>query len=166
MIENCEKQMIDLGHINDYYMFFEQVTQHCKKEEHTIITWDCTLDKKSCCNHILTEWHNLKTSILQQDDKSTEVSVQHFEKVEVLMKNRKNRKIVKRLKAVSTQAKLSFMTEFLEKRLSRIIHHRNQLKHYRSCLSLFKENIIGAYIDADFLENLPVPVKYEPQDLH
>ena len=27
--------MIDLGHVNDYYMFFEQVTQHCKKEEHT-----------------------------------------------------------------------------------------------------------------------------------
>ena len=114
----------------------------------------------------MTEWHNLKTSILQQDDKSTEVSVQHFEKVEVLMKNRKNRKIVKRLKAVSTQAKLSFMTEFLEKRLSRIIHHRNQLKHYRSCLSLFKENIIGAYIDENFSGNLSLPVKYELQDLH
>ena len=67
------------------YMFFEQVTQHCKKEEHTNITRDCTPDKKSCCHHILTKWHNLKTSILQQDDKSTEASMQHFEKVEVLM---------------------------------------------------------------------------------
>ena len=85
MIKNCEKQMIDLDHINDYYTFFEQVTQHCKKEEHTNITWDCTPDKKSCCHHILTKWHNLKTSILQQDDKSTEASMQHFEKVEVLM---------------------------------------------------------------------------------
>ena len=60
MIENCEKQMINLGYINDYYTFFKQVTQHCKKEEHTNIIWDCTPDKKSCCNHILTEWYNLK----------------------------------------------------------------------------------------------------------
>ena len=89
--------------------------------------------------------------------------MQDFEKVEVLIKNEK---IIKRLKAVSTQANLSFRTEFLEKRLSSIIHHRNQLKHYRSCLHLFKENITGAYIDLDFLENLSVPVKYEPQDLH
>ena len=73
--------MIDLG----YYTFFEQVTQHCKKEEHTNINWDCTPDKIFCCNHILTEWYNLKTSILQQDDKSTKVSMQHFDKVEVLM---------------------------------------------------------------------------------
>ena len=107
----------------------------------------------------MTEWHNLKTSILQQDDKSTDVSMQHFKKVQVLMKNGK---IVKRLKAASTQANLSFITEFLEKRLSSIIHHCNQLKHYRSCLNLFKEDTNGVYIDADFSENLSVPVKYEP----
>ena len=163
MIENCEKQMIDLGHINDYYTFFEQVTQHCKKEEHTKITWDCTPNKKSCCNHILMELHNLKTSIPQQDDKSTEVSMQHFEKVEVLIKNRK---IVKHLKAVSTKANFSFITEFLEKIPSSIIHHRNKLKDYRSRLRLSTENIIGAYIDVNFSENLSVPVKYESQDLH
>ena len=107
----------------------------------------------------MTEWHNLKTSILQQDDKN----MQHFEKVEVL---KKNGKIIKGLKAVSTQANLSFITEFLEKRLSSIIHHHNQLKLYRSCLSLFKENIIGAYIYIDFSENVFVPVRYEQQDLH
>ena len=89
--------------------------------------------------------------------------MQHFEKVEVL---KKNGKIVKALKAVSTQANLSFITEFLEKRLSSIIHHHNQLKLYRSCLSLFKENIIGAYIYIDFSENVFLPVRYEPQDLH
>ena len=86
---------------------FEQVTQHFRKEVHTNIVCDFTPDKKSCCNHVLTEWHNLKTYILQQDDKSTKVSMQHFEKVEVLMKNGK---IVKRLKVVSTQANLSFIT--------------------------------------------------------
>ena len=31
MIENREKQMIDLGHIDAYYTFFKQVTQQCKK---------------------------------------------------------------------------------------------------------------------------------------
>ena len=90
--------------------------------------------------------------------------MQHFEKVEVLMKNGK---IVQCLKAVSTQANLSFITEFLEKRLSSsITHNCNQHKHYRSCLSSSKESIIGAYIDVDFSENLSVPVKYEPLDLH
>ena len=87
--------------------------------------------------------------------------MQHFEKLEVLMKNGK---IVKRLKALSTQANLSFITEFLENRLPSIIHYRNQLTHYRWRLNLFKENIIRAYSDADFSENLSVPVKYEPQD--
>ena len=67
----------------------------------------------------MTEWHNLKTSILQQDDKSKEVSTQNFEKVEVLMKDGK---IVKRLKAISTQANLSFITEFLETWPSSIIY--------------------------------------------
>ena len=89
--------------------------------------------------------------------------MQHFEKAEVLMKNRK---IVKHLKGVSAQANLSFITKFLEKRLSSVVHHRNQLKHYRSCLSLFKENIIGAYIDENFSGNLSLLVKYELQDLH
>ena len=74
--------------------------------------------------------------------------MQHFEKVEVLMKNGK---IVQCLKAVSTQVNLSFITEFLEKRLSSsITHNCNQHKHYRSCLSSSKESIIGAYIDVDF----------------
>ena len=67
--------------------------------------------------------------------------MQHFEKVEVLMKNGK---IVKRLKAASTRANLSFKTEFLKKRLSSIIHYHNRLKHYISCLSLFKDNTTGA----------------------
>ena len=40
MVENCEKQMIELGHTNGYYTFFEQVTEYGKKEEHTKITWD------------------------------------------------------------------------------------------------------------------------------
>ena len=31
MIENCEKQMTGLGHINDYYTFFEQVLNIVKK---------------------------------------------------------------------------------------------------------------------------------------
>ena len=110
---------------------------------------------------MLTEWHNAKKSILKQDDKSTKISMQHFEKAEVLMKHGK---IVKRLKAVSTQANLSIITEFLENRLSSIIHDRNQVTHYRWRLNLFKENIIGTYSDVDFSENLSVPVKYEPQD--
>ena len=58
MLENCEKQMIDLGHINDYYTFFEQVTQNCKKRNIQI---------SPGIGHLtLTEWHNLKTSIFNK----------------------------------------------------------------------------------------------------
>ena len=58
---------------------------------------------------------------------------------------------------------IHFILFYFKYDLFYIIHHCNQLTHYRSCLSLFKESIIGAYIDVDFSENLSVPVKYEPK---
>ena len=59
------------------------------------------------------------------------------------------------------QSILEFVSSFLEI----IIFHRNQLKHYRSSMSSFKE-MSSYYVDIDFAENLTVPVKHEPQSLH
>ena len=57
--------------------------------------------------------------------------------------------------------------EFISDLLPGIIYHRNHLRHFRQCLpevlNLFDNCVI---IDADFSENLTVPVKYEPQSMH
>ena len=70
--------------------------------------------------------------------------------------------IVKRLRALSTDANVEFILDFISNLLPKIINHRNQLKHYRHSIKTFHE----LNIDIDFSENLSVPVKYEPQSLH
>ena len=55
---------------------------------------------------------------------------------------------------------------FISELLSDIISHRNHLKH-RNCHSdvhNFHDNCI--IVDADFAENISVPVKIEPQSMH
>ena len=49
--------------------------------------------------------------------------------------------------------------DFIEQRLSSIIHHRNQLKHYHSTLGVFKENFDTISLDVDFSENVSILVK-------
>ena len=164
MIDNCDKQKIDLGDVKDYSSFFNCLTKKCGKEEDsTYISWKCTPDKETLCNDIKKEWNTLKMKILERDDKKTSVPMQHFELLEMVTRKGKQ---VTRLKAVSTPASLEFITQFIEKQLASIIHHRNQLKHYRTTLSMFKEHFDTILLDVDFSENLSIPVKYEPQSLH
>ena len=54
----------------------------------------------------------------------------------------------------------------MDERLRKMIHHRNQLKHYRDTKQLALDNLNAVEIDIDFSENLDKPVKYEPQSLH
>ncbi|XP_066932940.1 uncharacterized protein [Clytia hemisphaerica] len=164
LIDNCNKQKIDLGDVKDYSSFFTCLTKKCgKEEESTYISWKCTPDKVTLCNDIKKDWKTLKTKILERDDKKTSVPMQHFELLEMVTRKGKQ---VTRLKAVSTPASLEFITQFIEKQLASIIHHRNQLKHYRKTLSMFKERFDTILLDVDFSENLSIPVKYEPQSLH
>ena len=58
------------------------------------------------------------------------------------------------------------VTEFIHGLLGNIIHHRNQLKHYRNVSKIFKEMFDCIEIDVDFSEKLTVPLKYEPQSMH
>lgn len=90
--------------------------------------------------------------------------MQHFEKVETIQK--KTGKTVKRLKAVSTKSNLTMIIEFINKYMTKTVHHRNQLRHYRNVVKSFKDSFDTIFIDIDFSENLKVPVKYEPQSLH
>lgn len=119
--------------------------------------------KNTVCTDIESKWNNLKHNLLQKDDGKTTVNMQHFETVECLSKNGK---VVKRLKAVSTKANLNFILEFISSLLTKMVHHRNQLRHYRNIIHEFREHFDAMIIDVDFSENLSVAVKFEPQSLH
>ena len=111
----------------------------------------------------MNSWNSIKTDIIEQADTNTTVKLQYIDKVEILI--RKSEKVVKRLKAVCTDANMEYIINFISSFLGKIIFHRNQLKHYRSSLGMFRE-MFSHFIDIDFAENLSVPVKFEPQLLH
>ena len=62
---------------------------------------------------------------------------------------------------------LEQIIDFVKKMLPnpKIIHHRNQLKHYRTIIHKFNDIHDSVLIDIDFSENLKVPVKFEIQSL-
>lgn len=163
MVEISKKQGIDNNLYNNYATFFDYLTSDCLKNPLTYIDWTCTPDLKSCCNHITKSWQELKQSLQNNDDKISTVNMMHFKKMEITTKKGKT---IERLKALSTNADLTFIIEFIDKRLVKFIHHRNQLKHYRSINKNVKEHFDAIYMDLDFSENLDVPVKFEPQSLH
>ena len=49
-------------------------------------------------------------------------------------------KEVERLKAIKTDANIVFIIDFISELLPKIIHHRNQLKHYRSAIPIIREH--------------------------
>jgi len=163
LVNLAEKQQIDIGTIKNYDTFFEYLTELCGKEESTYIDWECVDDKNLLCAHIEGKWNNLKEKLLDNDDGKTTVNMQHFEKVTIVTKKGKE---LKRLRAMSTKANMNFILNFISNLLSKIIHHRNHLKHYRSTIHGFKECFNTLIIDIDFSENLSIPVKFEPQSLH
>lgn len=76
----------------------------------------------------------------------------HFEKVKLTTKKGKE---VTNLKAVTTPANISYLTDFSQKFSQNFVFHSNHVKHYRSTIHKFKENF-DLIIDIDFSENLPV----------
>ena len=70
------------------------------------------------------------------------------------------------MKAISTPVNVTFIVGFISSFLTKIINHRNQLKHYRTGIKSFREHFDTISVDDDFSENLSIPVKYEPQSLH
>ena len=89
--------------------------------------------------------------------------LQHFDMKEIITKCGQT---VKRLQAVHTNANMEFVINFIDTFLIKFIHHRNELKYYRSTINDFKEHFNCTMMDVDLSENLSVPVKYEPQCLH
>ena len=148
---------------DDYDSFFVYLTNKCEGDPSTYVKWDCTPNKDDFCNDIRDNWKLLERYLFANDDKDTYVKLMHFEKVE---DQTKAGKTVGRLKAIQTNADMAFILQFISEMLSKIVHHRNQLKYYRSNIKMLREAFQCASLDIDFSENLTVPVKEEPQSLH
>ena len=163
LIDCTSKQKIVLP-FKDYTTFFEYLTSDCTDcRETTYIKWECTPNKYTFCDKIATKWSEFKQGIISADDKKTTVKMQHFETVEKITKKGK---ITKRLVAKSSTVGLPFIMNFISERLSKIINHRNHLKHYRNTIKEFREHFDTIALDVDFSENLSIPVQFEPQSLH
>ena len=76
LIENAQKQNIDLS-FSDYDEFFKFLANDCRKEETPYISWNSTPDKYTVCQQILSEWECLKSPLIQKDDKTMYVQLQH-----------------------------------------------------------------------------------------
>ena len=115
------------------------------------------------CEQILSQWDVLRSTLQSFDDEITSVPIQLFKKEEVTTKNGVTNK---RLKLTQVSANLSYITYFISGFLESFIHHRNQLRHYRSTVQNFRECYETILVDIDFSENLSVPVHQEIQSLH
>ncbi|XP_066925552.1 uncharacterized protein [Clytia hemisphaerica] len=165
LIKVCEKQLIVLDEINDYYSFFNYMNRECTDcETAGYISWECVKEKDKLCKHVSPRWEALSQRILSEHDPNTTVKFEHFVKVEVVTKKGK---AVERLAAVSIMANAEFLVDFISKMLAKIQFHRNHLKHYRSTLPILRQWFADSnHLDVDYSENLKIPVKYEPQSLH
>lgn len=165
LIQNCKLQKIDLGNISDYQSFFSFLNSDCPEDEHAYIAWECfsfVNKKKLLCDDIMKKWQELKLT-METSNPNITVPMMMFQKE--LYKTRKGVE-KERLKAIKKSVDLSFISDFIEKLLFKIVYHRNILKHYRNTIQSVKTDINAIYLDVDFAENLTVPVKFEPQSLH
>ena len=161
IIECTENNNISLD-FDSYGSFFDFLTKDCEKLQTTYIDWNCTQTRKVTCLQIAQNWEDLKLSVQNAADDIL-VQFTHFVKELVTTKHGIP---TKRLKAKSEKVNMKYLINFLDGMLSDIIHHRNQLKHYRTCIHDLKKVYDTAVLDIDFSENLSIPVKFEPQSLH
>lgn len=163
LLKLCMKAEISLPEfINSYETFLAHLSEDCAIDANTYISWECTPDKNSICEHISFKWDNFKT-FFQTFKTELTVPLQHFETIEHV---NKSGNISKHLTAVTTSADINFLMTFIDGLLPKIVHHRNLLKNYRKIMESFNDFFDNVVIDVDFSENLSVPVKYEPQSLH
>ena len=105
----------------------------------------------------------MKTSLTSKDDKKTTATLRYFEKVPVTSK----KGIVSmKYRALKKDATMNDILEFIDTFLVRFIHHRNELKHFRTTVHVIRQEFQSLWLDVDLSENLSVPVDKEIQSLH
>ena len=140
------------------------------------ISWDCVRDRKTYVIIFSVKGKHYKKHFLSKMRKLEIIKrlmvnlflklffLQYFKKMKT---GKINQKEIKIMKSVQEKCNLTFITDFISEKLPDIIFHKNHLKHYKN----FHSDIYSFYdscisIDADFAENLSVPVKLEPQSMH
>ena len=155
LVDCASKQEIPLE-FNDYTTFFNSITSNCTTASTTYIGWECTPDKKMICAHVKENWVQLKNELLSRSNPNVLVGMMHFEKVSTV--NKQGKEVI-RLKPLRSEMNIASIITFIADLMPNIIHHRNQLKHYRNTISEITDMFDTVSIDIDFSENLSVPVK-------
>ena len=78
----------------------------------------------------------------------------------------KKEKEIMRLEQDIQDVTAEYFSDFLDTRLSAIIHHRNQLKNYRNAIHVFNSLVDAESIDIDCLQKFKIPLNKEPQPVH
>ena len=162
LIQLCHNQGIRID-FDTYLTFFDYLTSDCLKDDTAHINWECTPSKKLTCQHISFKWTSLSKHLCEEADENNYVPLQHFEKQ---LHTSKKGIVTKKLKAITKSATMKYITEFISSFLPKIVHHRNQLRHFRSSINTVRNFSNHIQIDIDFSENLSVPIKFEPQSMH
>eukprot|EP00794_Sanderia_malayensis_P019611 gene19611-21542_t len=156
---------------NNFRTFLGILMVDCPSEQHTHISWECTPNKKSVCDHVTKNWSELKQRLQDVDDQTTTVQLKEF-KVQLcydangqVLLNKDNKE-VKKLLPLEHQVTLEYIHGFIEDIMPNVIYHRNMLRLYRNVKSIFLEFFSCVYMDVDFSENLTIGIKWEPQSLH
>eukprot|EP00794_Sanderia_malayensis_P020851 gene20851-22896_t len=162
LIDCASKQGIPLE-FHDYNTFFRRINSECSPALTTYIAWECTPNRRKICAHVEKNWAKRTSDLLSKSDSNVFVGMMHFEKVSTV--NKQGNEVV-RLKPQRSEMNIASIITFISNLMPNIIHHRNQLKHYRNTISDITDMFNTVSIDIDFCENLSVPVKQEPQSLH
>ena len=73
---------------------------------------------------------------------------------------------LEKMMPVKTDASMTYLLNFIDQLIVKFIHHRNQLKYYRSSIKDFYNLFDSVNLDIDFSENLTLPIKHQAQSLH
>lgn len=101
----------------------------CDTDPYSYINWDCAPYHKTMCSSITRIWNGLKSEILSNKEATKMVPFTQFVKKPHITKKGKH---IMRLESNTSEVDAEYILKFIDKRLLKIIHHRNQLKNFRN----------------------------------
>ena len=162
LVELCEKQNLNID-FKDYGSFFKFLysTKCLPSSSSEYIAWSFAPDKNTLGQEIAGNWAKVRDDLISKSNDSVIASMLIFRKVERITPKGKV------IKPFRQNANIKFVVGFIDDMLTKIIHHRNLLKNYRSNIGVLLDNTNNlVLLWIDFSENLTIPIKQEPQSLH
>ena len=147
LVKLCEIQNIMLS-FECYSSFFKSLQADCPNSDNddVYLSWNCTPSKKVVCDHQHKIWQNLKQEILSKEDHDVHINFQYFIKKET----EKNGITKKCLVAESRSVNLSFIIDFIDDLLPKIVYHCNLLSNYQSAYPKVLQSLSTAEISIEF----------------